>query len=97
MVSGSDILIDIENVILDDVYVYIDLMNVNIVELIMGFDDVMVGFFKDFDEMWLKIMGEMLIGFFFKVKVDSMCQECMCIVNIDDKLQDLILKFNVIL
>ncbi len=96
MASGSDISIDIENATLDDVHAHTELMNSNIAELIMGLDDVTAGFSKDFDEMRSKTMGETLIGFFSKAKADSMRQERMRTANIDDKLQDLISKSNVI-
>jgi hypothetical protein len=94
--SGDDIGIDIENATLDEVHRHADLMNANIAELIMGLDDVTAGFSKDFDEMRNKTGMESLIGFFSKAKSDSMRQERMRTASVDDKLQDLIGKSDII-
>lgn len=94
--SGDDISIDIENANLDDVHSHTELMNANIAELIMGLDDVTAGFSKDFDEMRNKTGMETLIGFFSKAKSESMRQERMRTASIDDKLQDLIAKSDII-
>ncbi|MCU0800645.1 MAG: hypothetical protein MUD11_02530, partial [Rhodobacteraceae bacterium] len=88
--------IDIENATLDDVHKHTDLMNANIAELIMGLDDVTAGFSKDFDEMRSKTGMESLIGFFSSAKSESMRQERLRTASIDDKLQDLIAKSDVI-
>jgi peptidoglycan hydrolase CwlO-like protein len=88
--------IDIENATLDDVHKHTDLMNANIAELIMGLDDVTAGFSKDFDEMRSKTGMESLIGFFSAAKSESMRQERLRTASIDDKLQDLIAKSDVI-
>ena len=88
--------IDIENATLDDVHQHTDVMNANIAELIMGLDDVTSAFSKDFDEMRSKTGWESFVGIFSKGKSDSMRQERMRTASIDDKLQDLIAKSDVI-
>ena len=94
--QDADISIDIENATLDEVHSHTELINANIAELIMGLDDVTAGFSRDFDDMRSKTASEKLIGFFSKTKAESMRQERMRTANIDDKLQDLIAKSNVI-
>ena len=96
MNAGEDIAIDIENATLEEVHAHTELMNANIAELIMGLDDVTAAFSKDFDEMRSKTGMETFIGFFSKAKADSMRQERMRTASIDDKLQDLISKSDVI-
>lgn len=96
MAAGTDVSIDIENATLDDVHAHTDLMNANIAELIMGLDDVTAGFSRDFEEMRSKTTSEKLIGFFSKGKSDSMREERMREASVDDKLQDLISKSDVI-
>ncbi len=88
--------IDVENATLDDVHKHTDLMNANIAELIMGLDDVTAGFSKDFDEMRSKTGMESFIGVFSNAKSESMRQERLRGASIDDKLQDLIAKSDVI-
>lgn len=88
--------IDIENATLEDVHQHTDLMNANIAELIMGLDDVTAGFSRDFDEMRSKTGMESVIGFFSSAKSESMRQERLRGASIDDKLQDLIAKSDVI-
>lgn len=88
--------IDIENATLDDVHKHTDLMNANIAELIMGLDDVTAGFSRDFDEMRSKSGMESFIGIFSSAKSESMRQERLRTASIDDKLQDLIAKSDVI-
>ena len=97
MAEGTDIAVDIENASLEDVHAHTELMNANIAELIMGLDDVTTAFSKDFDEMRNKTGMESFIGIFSKAKADSMRQERMRTASIDDKLQDLISKSDVIM
>ena len=87
---------DIENATLDDVHKHTDLMNANIAELIMGLDDVTAGFSKEFDEMRSKTGMESFVGIFSSGKSESMRQERLRTASIDDKLQDLIAKSDVI-
>jgi len=94
--SGDDAMIDIENATLDDVHAHTEVMNANIAELIMGLDDVTAAFSKDFDEMRTKTGWESFVGIFSKGKSESLRQERMRTANIDDKLQDLISKSDVI-
>lgn len=94
--ESGEAAIDIENATLDDVHKHTDLMNANIAELIMGLDDVTAGFSKDFDEMRSKTGMESFIGIFSNAKSESMRQERMRTASIDDKLQDLIAKSDVI-
>ena len=96
MKSGDDIAIDIENATLEDVHAHTDVMNANIAELIMGLDDVTAAFSKDFDEMRNKTGWESVVGIFAKAKSESMRQERVRSASIDDKLQDLISKSDVI-
>ncbi|MDJ0825255.1 MAG: hypothetical protein QNJ16_07115 [Rhodobacter sp.] len=96
MRTGDDISVDIENATLEDVHAHTDLMNANIAELIMGLDDVTEGFSKDFDEMRSKTGWEGFVGVFSSAKAESMRQERIRAANIDDKLQDLIGKSDVI-
>lgn len=93
---GEDIAIDIENATLDDVHAHSELMNANIAELIMGLDDVTAGFSQDFNEMRDKTGWETFVGIFSGAKSESMRQERMRTASIDDKLQDLIAKSDVI-
>jgi chromosome segregation ATPase len=88
--------IDIETATLDDVHKHTELMNANIAELIMGLDDVTAGFSKEFDEMRSKTAMESVVGFFSKAKSESMRQERMRLATVDDKLQDLIGKSDII-
>jgi hypothetical protein len=88
--------LDVENATLEEVHKHTDLMNANIAELIMGLDDVTAGFSKDFDEMRTKTGMESFIGIFSSAKAESMRQERMRSASIDNKLQDLISKSDVI-
>ena len=97
MAAGTDVAVDIENASLEDVHAHTDLMNANIAELIMGLDDVTSAFSKDFDEMRGKTGMESFIGIFSKGKSESMRQERMRTASIDDKLQDLISKSDIIM
>ncbi len=94
--AGEDIAIDIENASLEDVHAHTEVMTANIAELIMGLDDVTSAFSKDFDEMRSKTGWESFVGIFSRGKSESMRQERMRVANIDDKLQDLISKSDVI-
>ncbi|WP_044043132.1 hypothetical protein [Octadecabacter antarcticus] len=96
MATGTDISVDIENASLEDVHAHTELMNANIAELIMGLDDVTSGFQQDFDEMRSKTGWESFVGFFSSGKSDSMREERMRSASVDDKLQDLISKSDVI-
>ena len=94
--TGDDVSIDIENATLDDVHAHAEVMNANIAELIMGLDDVTAGFSKDFDEMRSKTGWESFVGVFASGKSEAMRQERLRGASIDDKLQDLIGKSDVI-
>jgi chromosome segregation ATPase len=88
--------LDVENATLEDVHKHTDLMNANIAELIMGLDDVTAGFSAEFNEMRTKTGMESFIGIFSSAKAESMRQERMRAASVDDKLQDLISKSDVI-
>lgn len=94
--EAGEAAIDVENATLEDVHKHTDLMNANIAELIMGLDDVTAGFSRDFDEMRSKTGMESFIGIFSSAKSESMRQERLRAASIDDKLQDLIAKSDVI-
>ncbi|MGB3147030.1 MAG: hypothetical protein WBA91_04650 [Paracoccaceae bacterium] len=94
--SGEDLSIDIEHATLEDVHQHTELMNANIAELIMGLDDVTAGFSKDFDQMRTRTGWESFVAIFSRAKADSMRQERMRTASVDDKLQDLISKSDVI-
>lgn len=96
MKSGDDAMMDIENATLEDVHAHTEVMNANIAELIMGLDDVTSAFSKDFDEMRNKTGWESFVGIFSRAKSDSMRQERIRTASVDDKLQDLIGKSDVI-
>ncbi|MFT6452799.1 MAG: hypothetical protein ACJA06_002304 [Halocynthiibacter sp.] len=96
MKAGEDIAVDIENASLEDVHAHTEAMNANIAELIMGLDDVTAGFSKDFDEMRNKSGWEKFVGIFASGKSEAMRQERMRTASVDDKLQDLIGKSDVI-
>ncbi|WP_422049239.1 hypothetical protein [Shimia sp.] len=96
MKTGNDVAIDIENATLDDVHAHTEVMNANIAELIMGLDDVTAAFSKDFDQMRDKTGWESFVGIFSRGKSESMRAERIKTANIDDKLQDLIAKSDVI-
>ncbi len=93
---GTEAEFDVENATLEDVRTHTDLMNANIAELIMGLDDVTAGFSEEFAEMRSKTGMESFIGIFSSAKSESMRQERMRAASIDDKLQDLISKSDVI-
>ena len=95
-IGTADISIDIDNASLDDVHAHSDAMNANIAELIMGLDDVTSAFSQDFDAMRTKTGWESFIGIFSKGRSESLRQERMRTASIDDKLQDLISKSDVI-
>ncbi|MFE3836016.1 hypothetical protein [Pseudogemmobacter sonorensis] len=88
--------IDVETATLEDVHKHTEVMNANIAELIMGLDDVTAAFSKDFDEMRNKTGWEKLVGVFSAGKSESLRQERLRSASIDDKLQDLIAKSDVI-
>lgn len=94
--DAGEAAIDVENATLEDVHKHTDLMNANIAELIMGLDDVTAGFSKDFDEMRSKTGMESFIGIFSGARSEAMRQERLRSASIDDKLQDLIAKSDVI-
>mgnify|MGYP001627781064 CR=1 FL=1 len=96
MKAGTDTDIDVENATLQDVHSHTEVMNANIAELIMGLDDVTAAFSKDFDEMRSKTGWESFVGFFSKDRSDALRQERIKTANIDDKLQDLISKSDII-
>ncbi len=94
--AGEAAGIDIETATLDDVHAHTEVMNANIAELIMGLDDVTAGFSRDFEELRSKTGWESFVGFFAKDRSEAMRQERMRSASIDDKLQDLIAKSDVI-
>lgn len=94
--AGEEAEIDIETATLEDVHAHAELMNANIAELIMGLDDVTSAFSRDFDAMRSKTGWESFVGIFSKARSDAMRQERMRSASIDDKLQDLIAKSDVI-
>ncbi|WP_417524590.1 hypothetical protein [Marinovum sp.] len=96
MKAGTEASIDVENATLKDVHAHTEVMNANIAELIMGLDDVTAAFSRDFDEMRSKTGWESFVGFFSKDRSDALRQERMKTANIDDKLQDLISKSDII-
>lgn len=96
MKEGADAALDIENASLEDVHSHTEIMNANIAELIMGLDDVTSAFSRDFDELRSKTGWESFVGIFSRAKADSMRQERIRTASIDDKLQDLIAKSDLI-
>jgi len=96
LAAGEDISVDIENASLADVHAHTETMNANIAELIMGLDDVTSAFSKDFDAMRQKTGWEKFVGVFAPAKSDSLREERIRSASIDDKLQDLISKSDII-
>ena len=96
MREGTEVGLDIENADLQAVHKHTDAMNANIAELIMGLDDVTDAFSKDFSEMRSKTGWESFVGIFSDRRSESMRQERMRTATIDDKLQDLISKSDII-
>ncbi len=96
MATGEDASIDIENATLDEVHAHTDLMNANIAELIMGLDDVTSAFSQDFEQLRSKTGWESFVGIFSSAKAESMRGERIKTASIDDKLQDLISKSDII-
>ena len=94
--QGVESGLDIENADLEAVRAHADVMNANIAELIMGLDDVTDSFSKDFSEMRGKTGWESVVGIFSDRRAEAMRQERMRTASIDDKLQDLIGKSDVI-
>ncbi len=94
--GGEDAVLDIENASLEDVHAHTEVMNANIAELIMGLDDITAAFSKDFDDMRNKTGWESFVGIFSSAKSDAMRQDRVRTASIDDKLQDLISKSDVI-
>ncbi|RKF17269.1 hypothetical protein D6850_04345 [Roseovarius spongiae] len=94
--AGEDATLDIENATLEEVHAHTEVMNANIAELIMGLDDVTAAFSRDFDEMRSKTGWESFVGIFSKARSDAMRQDRVRSASIDDKLQDLISKSDVI-
>ncbi len=94
--SGAGIEFDIESATLEDVHRHTEIMNANIAELIMGLDDVTAGFTEDFDELRSKTGWESFVGVFSEGKSEAMRQERLRGASIDDKLQDLIAKSDMI-
>ena len=94
--AAGEAAVDIENATLEDVKTHTDLMNANIAELIMGLDDVTAGFSAEFAEMRSKTGWESFVGVFSTARSESLRQERMRTASVDDKLQDLIAKSDVI-
>ncbi|MDX2482981.1 MAG: hypothetical protein QNK42_04915 [Pseudodonghicola sp.] len=94
--AGESAGIDIETATLEDVHHHTEVMNANIAELIMGLDDVTTGFSRDFAELRNKTGWESFVGIFSRGRSESLRQERMRSASIDDKLQDLIAKSDVI-
>ena len=88
--------IDIATATLGEVNKHTEVMNANIAELIMGLDDITSGFSKDFEQMRSKTGWESFVGVFARGKSEAMRQERLRSASIDDKLQDLISKSDVI-
>ena len=88
--------IDIENASLQDVETHNEAMNANIAELIVGLDEVTAGFSKEFEAMRDKTGWETMVGWFSSAKADSLRAERIRVASIDDNLQDLISKSDVI-
>lgn len=88
--------LDIEDATLEDVHAHNETMNANVAELIIGLDEVTAGFSKQFDAMREKSGTETFIGWFSRAKSESMRDERIREANIDDNLQDLISKSDII-
>ncbi len=94
--ESETIPIDIETASLQDVEAHNEAMNANIAELIIGLDEVTAGFSKEFEAMRDKTGWETMVGWFSSAKADSLRAERIRVASIDDNLQDLISKSDVI-
>lgn len=94
--EAETIPIDIETASLQDVEAHNEAMNANIAELIIGLDEVTAGFSKEFEAMRDKTGWETMVGWFSSAKADSLRAERIRVASIDDNLQDLIGKSDVI-
>jgi hypothetical protein len=94
--SETEIAIDIDNASLEDVNAHNEAMSHSIAELIIGLDDVTSGFSQQFDEMRQKSGWESFVGIFSSAKAESMREQRIRMASIDDKLQDLISKSDII-
>lgn len=94
--NEDEISIDIENTSLEDVQAHNEKMNQSVAELIIGLDDVTSGFSRQFDEMREKTGWESFVGMFSNVRSETMREERIRSASIDDKLQDLISKSDII-
>ncbi len=94
--EADTIPIDIETATLADVDAHNEAMNGNIAELIIGLDEVTAGFSKEFESMRDKTGWETMVGWFSSAKADSLRAERIRVASIDDNLQDLISKSDVI-
>ncbi|HMB47938.1 MAG TPA: hypothetical protein VKN63_06640 [Afifellaceae bacterium] len=94
--SETEIALDIDNASLEDVNAHNEAMSHSIAELIIGLDDVTSGFSRQFDEMRQKSSWESFVGIFSKAKSESMREQRIRMASIDDKLQDLIGKSDII-
>ncbi len=94
--ESETIPIDIETASLQDVEAHNEAMNANIAELIIGLDEVTAGFSKEFEAMRDKTGWETMVGWFSSAKADSLRAERIRVASIDDNLQDLIGKSDVI-
>jgi predicted nucleic acid-binding Zn-ribbon protein len=94
--AAGEAAIDVEAATLADVHKHTEVMNANIAELIMGLDDVTAGFSKEFSELRSKTGWESFVGIFSDTRAEALRQERLRAASIDDKLQDLIAKSDVI-
>lgn len=85
-----DISADIENAQLSEVDSFQKELNENIVNLIMGLDDVTSSFGAQFEAMKSKTWQEGLVGFFNKSKAESMRADRIREASIQDNLNNLI-------
>ena len=74
---GDGAMVDIENASLDDVHAHTDVMHENIIELLLGLDDVISSFSKNFDEMCNKTGRENFVGNFF-ARNQTVCAKSVC-------------------
>jgi len=72
-------------------------MDANIAELILGLDKVTTGFSKEFSALREKTGWEKFIGVFSKNRSEAMREERMRAASVEEKLQDLISKSDVII
>ena len=74
---GDGAMIDIENASLDDVHAHTDVMHENIIELLLGLDDVISSFSKILTRCAIRLTGKILLVILF-ARNQTVCAKSVC-------------------